>query len=66
VSAKDLNDKYRATATRLIAQSPFPPLNAENLRVVPHGSVMPMEDGAFVELQVWVPKAALEAGDAAD
>jgi hypothetical protein len=40
-----LRQKYRKAAGRIY-----------DVDVNPHAHVMPMEDGAFVEIVVWIPK----------
>lgn len=56
--------QYREAAKRLVAQM----VHNRDLRVTSISHVHEVEDGAFVEVQLWVPRAQadLEAGDSQD
>lgn len=55
--AKRLLEQYRARAEFVYGGGQF-------VKVSPQANVQPMEDGAFVELQVWIPRADLpKAGE---
>ena len=64
---KELN-AYRAAAAvmigDLVGRAQHGGADAVVMRVSPYGSVQPSEGGAFVELMLWVPDAALEKGEA--
>jgi hypothetical protein len=56
--AKDLNEAYRAAAQVRIYDC-VKDASVGEFRVNPHGTVLPTEGGAFVELMLWVPKEEL-------
>jgi hypothetical protein len=64
VSDKDTLNAYRDAAARLVSDLRVADEReaCPDIRVNRIGSVHPSEDGAFVELLMWVPKTALEQG----
>jgi hypothetical protein len=60
VSDKDVLNAYRAAAAVLINRIDVCFHSSSGLRVNPVGNVQTTEDGAFVEVMLWVPKTALE------
>jgi alpha-galactosidase/6-phospho-beta-glucosidase family protein len=62
--ANDRSDAYRKAAAKLLLELSEKTRTDLMLQTSPHGLVQPMEDGAFVEVMLWVPRSALEkAGD---
>ncbi len=63
--AKDLLNAYREAAHQIIALEKERATNGltsllPELRVNPHGNVLPAEGGAYVELMMWVPQEHIE------
>lgn len=60
---KELRDKYRAFVehnAHLFTDPVFPGKEIVKISMQPHAHTMVMEDGAFVEVMMWVPKANIE------
>jgi len=52
----ELFDRYRASARRKLA-------SVVDARVLAHGNITPMPDGAFVEATIWIDRRDIDQRD---
>lgn len=57
------NARYRELASRYVLNLMTQGSDRTDFRVSQYGGVHPTPDGAFVEVEVWIPKQALTTED---